>query len=433
MNKMVIVLKHEFRQKIRSKAFIILTCIAPLLMAALIAVPIFITLANQGNDKQIVIIDSTGRLGKYFIADSGKRAALFAPGSSQSSRPSFGGSIHIRLMTYGTEHTADSLKALLLQKSISGYLSIPPNAISDSLSIASLRMTNANDFSVEGFLSSHYKDALFAERLKAGGIDPSFVQHAREGGEINTLKVTEEAEMSDNGIGFAAGYITGLFLYISMILYGTLIMQSVIEEKNSRVIELLTSSVKPIDILIGKVLGVGLAGLLQVTVWALMFASVSFFALPALLASLGAGASQVISPSSFIYFVLYFIFGYLMYATLYAGAGATVEQASDAQQISMPITMLIVLPLLMMTSVIQSPSSTSSVILSLIPLFSPILMLGRIFSEPPPMWQILLSFVLMGSTFFGVLWVSGKVYRTGILMYGKKYSLREVFKWLKYS
>ncbi|MDP4231439.1 MAG: ABC transporter permease, partial [Bacteroidota bacterium] len=149
--------------------------------------------------------------------------------------------------------------------------------------------------------------------------------------------------------------------------------------------------------------------------------------------SLGAGASQVISPSSFIYFVLYFIFGYLMYATLYAGAGATVEQASDAQQISMPITMLIVLPLLMMTSVIQSPSSTSSVILSLIPLFSPILMLGRIFSEPPPMWQILLSFVLMGSTFFGVLWVSGKVYRTGILMYGKKYSLREVFKWLKYS
>jgi ABC-2 type transport system permease protein len=336
-------------------------------------------------------------------------------------------------MTNGTEHSADSLKALLLQKSISGYLSIPPNAISDSSSVASLRMTNANDFSVEGFLSSHYKDAVFAERLKSGGIDPAFVQRAREGGEINTLKVTEEAEMSDNGIGFAAGYITGLFLYISMILYGTLIMQSVIEEKNSRVIELLTSSVKPIDILIGKVLGVGLAGLLQVTVWALMFASVSFFALPALLASLGAGASQVISPVSFVYFVLYFIFGYLMYATLYAGAGATVEQASDAQQISMPITMLIVLPLLMMTSVIQSPSSTSSVILSLIPLFSPILMLGRIFSEPPPMWQILLSFVLMGATFFAVLWISGKVYRTGILMYGKKYSLREVFKWLKYS
>lgn len=122
-----------------------------------------------------------------------------------------------------------------------------------------------------------------------------------------------------------------------------------------------------------------------------------------------------------------------MYATLYAGAGATVEQASDAQQVSMPITLLVILPIVMMTSVIQSPSSTSSVILSLIPFFSPILMLGRIFSETPPFWQIALSFVLMAATFFGVLWLSGKIYRTGILMYGKKYTLREIFKWLKYS
>ncbi len=433
MNKMFIVLKHEFRQKIRSKAFIILTFIAPLLMAALIAVPIFISVMNEGIDKQIVIIDGTGKLGKYFAADTGKRTILQSPGNANSSNKSFGPSLHLTVINSETSNTADSLKALLLKKKISGYVEIPVDAITDSTSVATLRVTNANDFTVEEFLSTHYRDALFSERLKTSGIDPDFVKHARQGAEFSTLKVSEEKETKDNGVGFIAGYITGMFLYISMILYGTLIMQSVIEEKNSRVIELLSSSVKPIDILIGKVLGVGLAGLVQVSVWATMFAAVSFFALPAVLSSLGSSAGSIISPLSFIYFVLYFIFGYLMYATLYAGAGATVEQASDAQQVSMPITLLVILPIVMMTSVIQSPSSTSSVILSLIPFFSPILMLGRIFSETPPFWQIALSFVLMAATFFGVLWLSGKIYRTGILMYGKKYTLREIFKWLKYS
>jgi len=432
---MLIVLRHEFRQKIRSKAFIILTFIAPLIMGATIAIPILISTINEGNDKQIILIDSTGKLGRYFTVDSNKRTILQNPGSVKSQNPSFGPSIHISIIdpVMVSANTLDSLKSQLLQKKIAGYLLIPPGAISDSNITATLRVTNANDFTVEEFLSSHYKDGLFAERLKTSGIDPEFVQRARKGSEISTLKVSEGKETKDNGVGFVGGYITGMFLYISMLLYGSLIMQSVIEEKNSRVIELLSSSVKPIDILIGKVLGVGLAGLLQVSVWASMFAAVSFFALPVILSTLGAGAGNIISPSSFIYFVLYFVFGYLMYATLYAGAGATVEQASDAQQVSMPITLLIILPIIMMTSVIQSPSTTSSVILSLIPFFSPILMMGRIFSETPPFWQIALSFVLMGVTFFGVLWISGKIYRTGILMYGKKYSLREIFKWLKYS
>ena len=430
---MFIVLKHEFRQKIRSRVFIVLTFLAPVIMAGFIAVPVLITVMNQGNDKQLVIIDASGKLGKYFAADTGKRMLLQNPGSASSSNQSFGPTLHLNIITAPTARTFDSLKHLLLQKKIAGYFEIPANALTDSNAKSTLRVTNANDFTVEEFLSSHYKDALFAERLKTSGIDPAFVQHARQGAEIVTLKVTEEKETNDNGIGGIAGYITGMFLYISMILYGSLIMQSVIEEKSSRVIELLSSSVKPIDILIGKVLGVGLAGLVQVSVWAVMFAAISFFALPAILVSLGSGAGSIISPLSFIYFVLYFIFGYLMYATLYAGAGATVEQASDAQQVSMPITLLVLLPFLMMTSVIQSPSSTSSVILSLIPFFSPILMMGRIFSETPPFWQIGLSFILMGATFFGVLWLSGKIYRTGILMYGKKYSLREIYKWLKYS
>ena len=435
MNKMLIVLKHEFRQKIRSKAFIIITCIAPLIMAAMVGIPVLVSTMNQGIEKQLVIIDETGKLGSYFTSDSGKRSILQSPPGANSQTVSHGPILHVSIVDSSTfsSNTSDSLRSLLLQKKITGYLHIPFNAINDSTKIATLRVTNANDFTVESFLLDHYKNAVFTERLKQSGIDPAFVIHAKEGALISTLKVSDEKETTDNGIGFIGGYITGMFLYISMILYGSLIMQSVIEEKNSRVIELLSSSVKPMDLLIGKVLGVGLAGLVQVSVWGLMFSAVSLFALPAILISLGSSAGSIISPSAFVYFVLYFIFGYLMYATLYAAAGATVEQASDAQQVSTPITILIVIPILILTSVIQSPSSTSSVILSLIPLFSPILMLGRIFSETPPFWQIALSFILMGATFFCVLWGAGKIYRTGILMYGKKYTLREIFKWLKYS
>ena len=164
-----------------------------------------------------------------------------------------------------------------------------------------------------------------------------------------------------------------------------------------------------------------------------MFAAVGWFALPAILASTGSSLTMFLSPTLFIYFIIYFLFGYLIYATLYAGAGATVEQASDAQQVTLPITMLNVISFIMLSTVIQDPSSTTSVVLSMIPFFSPVLMMGRIFSETPPFWQIGLSFVLMAATFFGVLWISARVYRTGILMYGKKYTFREIIKWVRYS
>ena len=429
---MFVVLRHEFRQKMKSKTFVIMTFIAPLLLGVVIAVPVLVTTMNEGSTKQLIVVDSTGKLGKYFTQPESKASRGFK--GDESKQPSImARSLKVEVLSFVTPRQLDSLKKQLLDKNIFGYLIIPASAISDSSSNAILRVTNANDFSSQEFITSRFKDGLFSERLKSSGVDPQFVQKAHSGAEVETLKVSEEKETEDSGIGFGAGYITGMILYVAMLLYGSLIMQSVIEEKNSRVIELLTSCIKPMDLLIGKVLGVGLAGMLQVSVWAIMFATLSFFALPYILLSLGPAAAHVISPISFIYFIFYFIFGYLMYATLYAGAGATVEQVSDAQQVSMPITILIILPILMMTSVMQSPSSTSSVILSLIPFFSPILMVGRIFSEMPPWWQIALSFVLMGATFFGVLWLAGKIYRTGILMYGKKYSLKEIFRWLKYS
>lgn len=421
MSKVAIIIRHEFRQKVRSKAFIIMTLLAPVLLAAITAIPVLIA-SFGGGSKHLVVVDQTGKLGSYFIQDSSEH-------KNDSSRVS----MKIISTTQATSGLIDSLKWQLNAKEIQGYLVIPPTAISDTAAVATLRLSNTNDFSTENRLSQSYREGLFAERMRSSGIDPNFIKRSEESYKVETLKVSEGKEASDNGVGFAAGYITGFFLYISIILYGSIIMQSVIEEKSSRVIELLASSARPIDILMGKVIGVGCAGLIQMSVWALMFAGVSWFALPAILATMGGSVTSLITPLQFIYFVVYFVLGYLIYSTLYAGAGATVEQASDAQQVVMPITLLNVVSFISLTAVIQNPSSTSSVILSLIPFFSPVLMMGRIFSETPPFWQIALSFVIMIGTFFGVLWISARIYRTGILMYGKKYSLKEIIKWVKFS
>jgi ABC-2 type transport system permease protein len=384
---------------------------------------------NQGNTKHIAIIDGTQRLSGYFSSPKRAEAVKQTKGAPSPEKIIVDNLSQQTL----TPQITDSLRQLLDSKQLDGYFVIPESALSDTNATASLKLNNTNDPVIDEYISSRYEEGLFTERMRSSGIDPTVVLTAQKAHKIETVKVAEGKEAADNGIGFVAGYICGFFIYISMILYGSLIMQSVIEEKSTRVIELLASSVRPIDILLGKVIGVGAAGLLQVGIWAIMFACVSWFALPAILTSVGAGITTLLSPALFIYFILYFLFGYLIFSTLYAAAGATVEQASDAQQVTMPITILILIPFITISTVIQSPSSTMSVVLSLIPFFSPILMIGRIFSETPPLWQILLSFVLMGLTFFGVLWIASRIYRTGILMYGKKFTLKEIARWVKYS
>lgn len=419
MSKVPIIIGQEFRQKLRSKAFIVMTLLAPALLALTGLLPKAIDSMNSGETKKIVVIDQTKRI-----------AAYFANKPSNSSKDEI--TYEVRSVILQDSSLVDSLKNAVEAKQIAGVFLIPPGALADTGVVSTLRLSNTNDFSIEAEISARYEEALFVERLRYNGVDPEMVRNAQTAHKIQTLKVDKGSEAADHGLGFAAGYICGFFIYFSMILYGSLIMQSVIEEKSTRVIELLASSARPIDILVGKVFGVGLAGLVQVTVWALMFAALPGL-LPNFVPGLGNTLSNILEPVRLAYFIGYFLFGYLIFSVLYAAAGATVEQASDAQQVTLPITILIMVPFLTMTSVIQAPSSTTSVVLSLIPFFSPILMIGRIFSETPPFWQIALSFVLMGLTFYGVLWLASKIYRTGILMYGKKYTLKEIFRWVRYS
>src|SRR6185369_13272795 len=221
------------------------------------------------------------------------------------------------------------------------------------------------------------------------------------------------------------------FIYMTVLLYGISVMRGVIEEKQSRIVEVLVSSVKPNQMMLGKVIGIGLVGLTQISVWALSAlllttVGVSTFAARGL-------TMPNIPVSLLIYFVVYFVLGYFLFATLYALVGSTVSSEEEAQQAQIPVTMLLVVPMMIFNMIIANPTSTASIGLSMVPFFAPTLMMMRIAVVNPPLWQILLSMLIMLATILGCVWVAARIYRVGILMYGKRPSIAELGRWLRYS
>jgi ABC-2 type transport system permease protein len=439
--KSMIVLKHEFKQKVKSKGYIIFTFLGPLIMSLLFVIPALLATVDTGDKRVLSVIDSTGKFASYFENPEAPAAISLeeefsgTPSREQHAKASakaIQSEIDIKVVPNTTP--VETLKEQIESEAITGFLVIPANVFQDSgASKAILRLRNTNDFSVISKIEGIYAEALRNEKLKAKGVNPQILHDLDDLANLNVVKVADGGESHDGGATFLAGYLTGFLMYMGLLIYGSMILRSVVEEKSTRVIEVMVSSVKPYDLLVGKVLGISAAAVLQMSVWAIMMALLATVGVKFAQNMAGSNLDINIPPELFIYFVLFYILGFLIYATLFAALGATADQESDVQQASLPITMLVVIPILLMTSVIQAPSSTMSTVLSMIPFFAPILMMGRIFSETPPFWQIALTMAIMIATFFGVLWIAARIYRTGILMYGKRFSPKEIVKWIRYS
>lgn len=292
-----------------------------------------------------------------------------------------------------------------------------------------------SDFDEIKRLSESLNRVVVGLRLKKEGLDPQRVSDYMKHVGLKTIKVTPQGEKEDVGGTFAMAYVLVLLIYMTLIFYGSIILRGVIEEKSNRVVEIVLSSLKPFELMMGKILGIGAVGLTQYAVWALIGLVMSQYGM-SMVTSLVPAASGIkfaIPPYIFFYFVVFFILGYFLYGTLYAAVASTVNNEKEAQQMLMPITMFLVLPILLMTMVIKDPSGSTSVILSLIPFFAPIIMFMRICVLMPPAWQVALSIGLLGLTVVAMVWLAAKIYRIGILMYGKKPSLPEIVKWIKYS
>ncbi len=423
------VLKSEFGRRVRSKWFIIMTLVGPLLLLGIIFIPTFVgVFASSGNVRSIAVVDRTDVLAERLAESGGERFKLMP-----------------------TDAELDSLRRAVHAGELDGYLLLPPEFIRGE-GEATYYSVEGGGLSLENELLGMLDSVVDTYRLEAADASSEVVEILRSKPNVRLLKLTEAGEQADaSAASSVLGFIMGFFMYGTILFYGAYVMHGVMEEKQSRVLEIIVSSVRPFELLMGKVLGIGAMGLLQMGVWVViligltmsaggiisLFLDPSDFNLPDSAGQeelLGAAdfALPAIEPGLFIWFLLFFLGGYLLYSSLFAAVGSTVEHQQDAQGMMFPLTLLIVIPILFISVVVETPNSMLSVLLSFVPFFSPILMIVRVAVTSVPFWQILLAFLLLCGTFVGAVWVSSRIYRVGILMYGKKPTMRELARWFAY-
>lgn len=421
MKKILSVIKREYIQTVRTKGFIIATILVPVLMAAIFGVPILVSLISVGDQKTIGVIDLSQeiyegfekRLEGHKLKD-GKRRYILEK---------------VRLSA-DIEELRESLRKEVLDKKLSAYIFIPEDiSQGGEAQYASLHTTDFEETeNIKGALNS----VVIEKRLRKEGLDPQKIGKYLQGVKLTAIKVTKKGEEKDTGGTFAYSYILVLTLYMALIFYGSAIMRGVLEEKTSRVVEVVLSSLKPFQLMAGKILGIGAVGFTQFSIWAVF----GIFAFRYGKSKIPAGADFNI-PSVpiyvFIYFIVFFLLGFFLYSTFFAAIGSMVNSEKEAQQFQTPVIMFLVVPILLMMFVLKSPNSTLSVVLSMIPLFAPILMLMRVCVLLPPFIEVWGSIVILILSIMFMIWLTSKIYRVGILMYGKPPKLREIAKWVKYG
>ncbi len=420
MDKILAIIRREYVTRVRSKGFIIGTVLSPLLMMSFVLVPIFMTRGNSSDALKLIVLDQTGDAQLITRVDQ-----LLNEENARADQYTV--NYEVVPLSESLESHMPALNERIKQNQIAGYLVLPHDVLNrDKISF---HAKNVSDFANRRRIENALNSAITERRLAMAGISSDQVRSLTR--EIDLELVNQRGE-SERGQTFVLAYALLMILYITILVYGMMVLRGVIEEKQSRIVEVLLSSVKPFQLMMGKLLGIGLVGLTQYAVWAASAFLLSGFA-AANMSTMGSFQVPRVSAMVMIFFVVYFLLGYFLFATLYAMIGAIVSSDEDAQQMQMPITMLLVMPMIFSSVVLRNPNSTLSMALSLFPFFTPVIMFMRICLSQPPAWQIGLSLILMIGTILGAVWLAGKIYRVGILMYGKRPTLPELARWLKYS
>ena len=426
--KLFLIFKREYLTRIRTKSFIISTILAPLAIILLIAIPIILQVTDSEKTQVIGIKDDVGTVLPRLIELNSERYIPTPP------------------------VTMDSLRSMVLAGNIDGFIEITEEHLSTNKDVE-LLYTGSGGMGLISEIRSDIRMVLQNERLDRAEVGDVVQEILAMRSQLLTRKLTAEGEETQDTLAlFMIGYIMCFIIYGAMFGYGAIIMRSVIEEKTNRIIEVITSSVKPFELLMGKVLGVGALGLTQFIIWSVSASALLAIAAPVTALLIGDDATSdeatgaaaqatsempfeipTIGPELWITFILFFLLGYLIYSALFASVGSAVDSESDTQQLMLPIMVPIILPMLFLGKVAQDPDSTFSVITSLIPFFAPMLMPVRVAMTDVPAWEYATAVLLMVGTFVGLIWLSSRIYRVGILMYGKKASFKEMAKWVRYN
>ncbi len=424
MRKVWIITKREYITRVKSKGFLIGTVVVPLFSIGVFVFSIFIATRQIDHTLKIAIVDEAGGM-----------AAPVAKGLDRklpSGDPMFQVMPALAVGTSGPD-SRRQLLAEINHGELDGFLLIPKNV--SSASSAEFHAKNTSDFMISGPIVRALDNALIARRLSERGVQVDNVAAVVRRVDLKMVKVSKHGESEDKGQTLVTGIVVAMLLYMTLIMYGVITMRSVLEEKTTRIIEVLISAVRPSQLLTGKIVGVAAVACTQYLIWTIAAAIIGLYG-AGIAATFGPGTSDLgfhVPGTLLVYVVIYFLLGYLLYASLYASIGAACSNEQDAQQLQWPATLPILFSFLMFHFVLREPSSNLSVVLSEIPFFAPILMLLRISTQMPPFWQIALSMVLLALTTAGVTYFAARIYRVGILMYGKRPSLMEIFRWLKYT
>jgi ABC-2 type transport system permease protein len=431
-----VVAKREYLQRIRSKGFWIATLVLPLFIGAVTIVPSL--LAARSKARQVVaVIDETGKVA----------AELTAPDreSEGEGRRSRAAELEFRVEPprppAGIAAQQADLKRRVLSGALDAWIWIGRGVLAGDAAKPGTRpqveyhARSVSNFVTQDVLRDRVSRAVRRVRLRDAGIDADRVADLSQPVELRTERVTETGSRQETALaGAAFGYILFLMLYMTLTIWGQQVMQGVLEEKSSRVIEVVVSAVKPFELMMGKLVGICLVGLTQFGIWLITFAVLSAPGILAALATLPEGVTlPTLSPVMIINFAFLFVLGFFVFSSFYAAIGAAFNNLQEAQQVASIAIVVLMVPVLLMFRIINDPGSTLSVVCSLIPVFTPLLMTLRIALQMPPLWQILLGYALTLAFIWGAVWMCARIYRVGILMYGKKPTLRELWKWVRYS
>jgi ABC-2 type transport system permease protein len=452
MNKISVIIKREYVTRVRKKSFIIMTILAPLLMAAIIILPTVLMMNQSGEFKKIAVIEDKSDLFKGVIKNT--KDAEFV---------------------YLENTNIEDLKKSFDKSGYYGILYISPEIINTPNAVQ-LISKQQPPIGLLQYIENSLKTEIERQKLRAYKIENlnEIMKNIETNVSIQTIKIdsTGAVKKTSTGIAMALAYILGFLMYMLVFIFGAQVMRGVIEEKTSRVVEVIISSVKPVQLMMGKIIGIALVGLTQFLIWIFLTIGIVTVLKTTILqktniteiaqttpqnmmtANNGTAASATqtaeVSPQLaefskmfdsamnqpwgliIIAFIFYFSTGYLLYASVFAAIGSAVDNETETQQFMLPVTIPIILALMVAMGTMQNPESSLSFWCSMIPLTSPIVMMARI-PFGVPYWQIAVSMVIMLATFALFVWMAAKVYRTGILMYGKKTSWKEMWKWLRYS
>lgn len=425
-SKITLIIQREFNQRVRKRSFIITTILMPILMVGIMAVPVLIALygSSSSTTRKIVVVDSSG---------------IVAPTLRNEQGLTFTSSV----MPYDSARTAPQYSDAY------GFLVVGPQIV-ENTSELTLYTRESSTLAIESNIREQVRQVIYQKRVEQAdvpGLD-SILQRLQVRATLATYRLDaqaggdETAKESSSAASMGVSYAMGFIIYMFILIYGAAIMQGVIEEKSNRIVEVIVSSVKPFQLMMGKIIGMALVALTQFAIWVVLiggamlaiqhFAMDGADAMPSEMTGIVKSLDGMFLLKMAGAFLIFFTGGYLLYASMFAAVGSAVENVQDTQQLQLPITVPLILAIVVMMNVMRDPTSTAAFWFSIIPFTSPIIMIARI-PYGVPAWELILSVVLLYATFLLIVSLAAKIYRTGIFMYGKKPTLGEMIRWIRYK